>query len=193
MSLKHGLLGLLNYAPMTGYELNKEFNGSLGYFWQAKASQIYRELDSMEQSGWLTSKRVVQDEKPNKRIYSITAQGKTEFLDWLSSLDPLKNLGRMKNAFLIRVFFGGELSREQTLELFRSFREIILEQSKQMQAVKDEINSLTPDAGYDSNKAVYWKLTALSGEIMYKANLEWVDKAIEILENIAEESETKNR
>ena len=191
MSLKHGLLGLLNYEPMTGYDLNKEFNGSLGYFWPAKASQIYRELDAMEKCGWLTSERVIQDEKPNKRVYSLTEQGKAEFMDWLSSLDPLKNSGRMKSAFLMRVFFGGELSREQTLELFRSFREVVFEHSKQMQAVKDELKGFTPDAGYDSNRAVYWKLTALSGEIMCKANLEWADKAIEILENMTEQ-EPKN-
>ena len=60
MSLKHGLLGLLNYGPMTGYELDKAFKASLSFFWQAKASQIYRELGTMEQNGWLTSKRIVQ-------------------------------------------------------------------------------------------------------------------------------------
>ena len=55
MSLKHGLLGLLNYGSMTGYELNKVFRDSLSFFWQAKTSQIYRELDAMERCGWLTS------------------------------------------------------------------------------------------------------------------------------------------
>ena len=45
VSLKHGLLGLLNYQPMTGYELDKEFKESLAYFWQAKPQQIYRELN----------------------------------------------------------------------------------------------------------------------------------------------------
>ena len=36
MSLKHGLLGLLNYGSMTGYELDKIFRDSLSFFWQAK-------------------------------------------------------------------------------------------------------------------------------------------------------------
>ena len=44
---------------MTGYELDKAFKASLAFFWQAKASQIYRELDAMERSGWLTSKRIL--------------------------------------------------------------------------------------------------------------------------------------
>ena len=41
--LKHGILGLLNYGSMTGYEINKAFKDSLSYFWNAQTSQIYRE------------------------------------------------------------------------------------------------------------------------------------------------------
>ena len=77
MSLKHGLLGLVSSeGSMTGYELDKFFKNSLNYFWQAKTSQIYRELKAMEDLGWLTSERVIQEDKPNKKVYSITAEGK---------------------------------------------------------------------------------------------------------------------
>ncbi len=48
MALKQGLLGLLNYGEMTGYELAKAFNDSLSFFWQAQTSQIYRELNQLE-------------------------------------------------------------------------------------------------------------------------------------------------
>lgn len=47
MSLSHGLLGLLNYTDMTGYDLAKTFQDSLCYFWQAQTSQVYRELNKM--------------------------------------------------------------------------------------------------------------------------------------------------
>ncbi|MDR0469037.1 MAG: PadR family transcriptional regulator, partial [Peptococcaceae bacterium] len=76
MSLKYGLLGLLNYGTMTGYELDKVFNDSLGFFWQGQTSQIYRELSAMERDGWLKSERVVQQDKPNKKLYIITDDGK---------------------------------------------------------------------------------------------------------------------
>lgn len=46
--LKHGVLGLLNYADMTGYEIREIFNKSLNFFWQAQSSQIYRELRTLE-------------------------------------------------------------------------------------------------------------------------------------------------
>jgi len=183
MSLRHGLLGLLNYDPMTGYELNKLFNESLGHFWQAKASQIYRELDTMEKNGWLTSQRVIQDEKPNKRVYSITEQGKVEFLDWLTNFDPFKPASGKGNAFLMRIFFGGELSSESTLELLRVAKEHILKQMEQLQAVMDEVNAMVAEDDEEYAKtAKYWKLTALYGEMINKAGIEWADKAISILE-----------
>ena len=34
--LKHGILGLLNYHEMTGYEIKEVFAGSLNYFWTAR-------------------------------------------------------------------------------------------------------------------------------------------------------------
>lgn len=48
MSLKHGILGFLSEQEMSGYNLEKLFSGSVGYFWSAKISQVYRDLHSME-------------------------------------------------------------------------------------------------------------------------------------------------
>ena len=72
----------------------------------------------MEQKGWLTSERVMQEEKPNKRVYTITAKGRAEFFDWLSSPGAdMKNATRVKSAFFMRLFFAKETSREKALEL----------------------------------------------------------------------------
>ena len=83
--LKHGILGLLNYGDMTGYEIREVFNKSLNFFWQAQSSQIYRELRTLEKNGWITITTVEQSEKPNKNVCSITESGRTELLSWLSS------------------------------------------------------------------------------------------------------------
>ena len=83
--LKHGILGLLNYADMTGYEIREIFNKSLNFFWQAQSSQIYRELRTLEKNGWITITTVEQSEKPNKNVCSITKDGRAELLHWLSS------------------------------------------------------------------------------------------------------------
>jgi DNA-binding PadR family transcriptional regulator len=182
MSLKHGLLGFLIHQPMTGYELDKEFKESLAHFWQATASQIYYDLDKMEQKGWLTSERVMQEEKPDKRVYSITAKGRAEFFDWLSSPGAdIKNATRVKSAFFMRLFFADETSKEQALGLLYAYREQALAGMEEMKRAKE----LWKQAGhlFDPDKPQYWELIAMHGEMMRKTRLEWVEKAIALLEN----------
>jgi DNA-binding PadR family transcriptional regulator len=184
MSLKHGLLGLLNYGSMTGYELNKAFSESLSFFWQAKTSQIYRELDAMERHGWLTSERIIQSEKPNKRVYTITMGGKEELAKWLSLPEAdILDAMRVRSAFLMRVFFAGETSIEQSLEMLRTYREKCLENSKEMSVAHDAISEYGPIVG-DDRKALYWKMTLLYGEAFCSAGLDWADKAIALLEEV---------
>ena len=69
--LKHGILGLLNYGDMTGYEIMTVFRNSLNHFWHAQTSQIYRELQSLEKNGWVKASRVEQESRPDTNILSI--------------------------------------------------------------------------------------------------------------------------
>ncbi|MFT3984972.1 MAG: PadR family transcriptional regulator [Lachnospiraceae bacterium] len=182
MSLKHGLLGLLNYGSMTGYELNKAFKDSLSFFWKAQVSQVYRELDAMEKNGWLTSERVIQNEKPNKRVYSITDAGKEELNHWLlSSKQCIDDTMSVKSAFLMRMFFSGEIGNEYALSMLRAYREECLKNISEYDSISESI------AQYEmfvNNKArtKYWEITALFGETACRANLEWANQAIALLE-----------
>ena len=181
MSLKHGLLGLLNCeGSMTGYDLDKFFKNSLAYFWQAKTSQIYRELNSMEELGWLNSERVVQEEKPNKKVYSITAAGKDELHKWLTAPSLGLDSG-IKSTFLMRIFFSGEICKEQTINLLKDYKEMCIASTNHLAEVLKLIDK--ESAEYPKH-ATYWKLTALHGEISSKAGAEWADKAIGLLEDM---------
>lgn len=83
--LKHGILGLLNYGDMSGYEIREVFKDSLNYFWTAQTSQIYRELGVLEKNGWIVKQTIEQDGKPNKNICSITDDGRQELQHWLAT------------------------------------------------------------------------------------------------------------
>ncbi len=51
MSLGFGILGFLNYGPMSGYDLVKAFESSLQFFWHAQSSHIYLELKKTGKEG----------------------------------------------------------------------------------------------------------------------------------------------
>jgi DNA-binding PadR family transcriptional regulator len=82
MSLAHAILVCLSEEPMTGYELAKRFDSSVGFFWRATHQQIYRELSTLSDKGFVAGKTVAQASRPNKTIFKLTAAGRTELLRW---------------------------------------------------------------------------------------------------------------
>lgn len=82
MSLAHAILVCLSDAPMTGYELAKRFDSSVGFFWRATHQQIYRELSALADKGWVAGKTVTQTTRPTKTIFKLTAAGRAALLAW---------------------------------------------------------------------------------------------------------------
>ena len=176
MSLKNGLLGFLNYADMTGYTLNKTFKESLNFFWPAQASQIYRDLSTMEKKGWLTSQRIVQEDKPNKKLYSITNQGKQELMKWLAFSDGGEGV-TIRDAFLVKVFFSGEVSIEKNIQMFEDYRDNCQHALDMRTTINRNIDEHKEEI-VDPQKAFYWMATAEYGTQYYSMNIAWADEMI---------------
>ena len=82
MALGDAILVCLTERPMTGYELAKTFDSSIGFFWKADHQQIYRELTRLRDRGHVQGREVVQSGKPNKLVYTLTAEGKAALRHW---------------------------------------------------------------------------------------------------------------
>lgn len=185
MSLKHGLLGLLSYGDMTGYELTKAFEDSLAFFWRAQMSQIYRELNAMEEDGWLTSRAVIQTDKPNKRVYSITESGRAELGRWLQR-DLTGDLMTAKNAFLMQLFFSAGKGRAETLATLKKARDGYLGAIRKAEEIASSIE-LYGEALQSGQDPVYWEMTAQYGYAYYKMCYQWLCDCIDRLEADGEE------
>lgn len=182
MSLKHGLLGLLNYGKMTGYDLDKTFKDSLYYFWPAQTSQIYRELNEMERLGWLTSEIIFQTDKPNRKLYSITALGEVELQNWLAE-NSLEKEFQIRSLFLLKLFFSGEKSPRENLETLKEYKAKCLDELKDLEQVSGKIEHYA-ESTQNIHDSVYWNLTARFGELHIKMCLKFADEAIQALEDI---------
>jgi DNA-binding PadR family transcriptional regulator len=82
MALGDAILACLTERPMTGYELAKTFDSSIGFFWKADHQQIYRELSKLRDRGHIQGREVVQTGKPNKLVYTLTPEGRTALRHW---------------------------------------------------------------------------------------------------------------
>ncbi|MBR2670390.1 MAG: PadR family transcriptional regulator [Solobacterium sp.] len=175
--LKHGILGLINNGDKTGYEIMTVFRDSLSHFWTAQTSQIYRELKTLEQAGWITQTHVEQTGKPDKNVFSITPAGHDELVRWLRE-DEIP--AGYKNPFLLKTFFMGDLPVEENIAFFKMFRNdsVFPDDGKGASANVD----LYRQAINHPEKAIYWKLTIEFGRMYEKMQREWCDYCIQELE-----------
>ena len=88
MALSDAILVLLTEQPMSGYDLAKRFDTSIGFFWTADHPQIYRELGRLKERGHVTVDEVAQSGRPNKLVYTITPSGLTALNAWSQMRSP---------------------------------------------------------------------------------------------------------
>lgn len=101
MALRDAILVSLSDGPMSGYDLAKHFDQTVGFFWRATHSQIYRELSKLKEKGHVSAEEIQQSSKPNRIIYSITNAGREALLAWSRqpcAPDPVKD------DFLVRLY-----------------------------------------------------------------------------------------
>ncbi|NNE58177.1 MAG: PadR family transcriptional regulator [Hellea sp.] len=82
MALAEAILVCLTDRPMSGYDLAKNFDASIGFFWRASHQQIYRELGKLRDKGLVESREISQSGKPNRIVHTITKDGKKALNLW---------------------------------------------------------------------------------------------------------------
>ena len=80
--IKFLLLALLAKGKRHGYELKSLFEQLFGGTWPLNPGQVYMTLDRLEEAGLVTSEVVAQDLLPDRRVYSITEDGRHELKCW---------------------------------------------------------------------------------------------------------------
>lgn len=180
MSLKHGLLGFLSEQEMSGYDLEKLFSSSVGHFWSAKISQVYRDLHTMEKAGWVQSDDFIQTGRPNKKIFRITDAGKKELENWLISYD-VKNDSDIRIGILMRMFFAARRPKEETITILEQHRVNCQNAREKLFSVNQELEKC-----YEQPELFYSKTTLSYGDKYYQMQIEWCTETIEKLQNLTD-------
>jgi DNA-binding PadR family transcriptional regulator len=92
MALEHAILVSLAEKSASGYDLARRFDASIGHFWKASHQQIYKVLGRMEADGWVASRAVAQEGRPDKKVYEITDLGREELTNWVAEPSPSEPL-----------------------------------------------------------------------------------------------------
>jgi DNA-binding PadR family transcriptional regulator len=90
MALNHAIMTALLEDRLSGYELTKSFDTSLGFFWKASHQQIYKCLRELQAQGLLAGEEVAQAGRPDKIVYQLTPAGRDELDNWVAGEGQLR-------------------------------------------------------------------------------------------------------
>ena len=84
MTISYVLLGLLEGASRHGYDLKQSYDRRFGATRPIRFGQVYRTLAQLERDGRVTVVGVEAGAGPERKRYSITAEGVTDLDAWLA-------------------------------------------------------------------------------------------------------------
>jgi DNA-binding PadR family transcriptional regulator len=98
MSIKHGLLALLERGPMHGYQLRAAFEESTGGSWPLNIGQVYTTLSRLERDELV---RPLPRSEEGQRPYQITDAGRADLASWFAS--PVSRGDRPRDELAIKL------------------------------------------------------------------------------------------
>jgi len=110
MDVKTVCLGMLTRGPASGYDLKKYFESTFGHFFAAGYGSIYPALGSLAEQSLVSCEEIPQDGKPDRKVYSITAEGRDVLMRALDNPAPAHKL---RSEFLATLFFADLMTEQQ--------------------------------------------------------------------------------
>jgi len=179
MSLEHAILGFLNYGALSGYDLKKAFDASVRHFWPVDQSQIYRSLARLAEQNLAEVQVIEQQDRPDRKVYHITAAGRAEWRRWLATPLPPPE---PRSAPLIQVFFAGQLSDKEILTVLERAAVETRQVLAQYAQIPQNTQSYAQRVG-SPREVFFWMLTLEYGTKAMQAQLEWIESAIQRIKN----------
>jgi DNA-binding PadR family transcriptional regulator len=160
--MRFPLLALLAAGPAHGYELKQALEQRFGaVLAPLNAGQIYTTLQRLERDGLVDDDAVAQNGRPNKRVYRLTDQGRTELRSWVADSTPAT---RLKDDFFIKLVLAEAAGIADPLELI----------DRQRSAYLQALRSLD-DVAADTNGDVTAALLVEGAALHLEADLKWLD------------------
>ncbi len=98
MSIRHGLLALLDHGPKYGYQLRVEFERATGGTWPLNVGQVYTTLSRLERDGFASG---IGADDDGRISYEITAAGRSELRRWFAT--PISRQSRPRDELAIKL------------------------------------------------------------------------------------------
>ncbi|MDP4153630.1 MAG: PadR family transcriptional regulator [Bacillota bacterium] len=165
------ILGLLAHEDSSGYDLKKKIDVMISQFWDVGYGQLYPTLKVLEKEGSIKGATVQSEKGPDRIVYSITDAGRQKLTQWMSL--PLEK-EYIRYEILLKLFFGSLSNPEDNIRRIEAFQKQHEVDYKMISMFKSNLERV-----FGENKDhLYYYLTVLFGEHIYKAYLDWASEAL---------------
>jgi DNA-binding PadR family transcriptional regulator len=122
-------LGMLMQGRMSGYDIKKITEQTIGIFYKMSYGSLYPALKRLVDEAYLTEEET--NDSKNKKLYAVTAKGQQHFIAWLR--EPLK---ANKREYMVKIFFYDYLDEETRQRNLSDYQRSIERQIGQLNAVQ---------------------------------------------------------
>jgi DNA-binding PadR family transcriptional regulator len=115
-TLSYTLLGLIARQPLSGYDLMRQMRERMGLMWPVRHSQIYPELAQMEAQGLITYEVVEQQDRPDKKVYTLALAGRLALQQWVTAPTPPTMI---RDEFILKAYSVWVADPQEAIARFR--------------------------------------------------------------------------
>lgn len=170
---KFAILGLLTIEPLSGYDIKKWIERSIGYFWSESNGQIYPTLNQLLKEKLIVLSENKSNGKKLRNIYAITSKGHLELKKWLKEGNE-KSVHRDET--LLKLFFGKNSSKEESIQKLKEREQKLESRLAEFNLILNQLEKRSKSSHY-----IYWLLTLKNGISGVKAELAWCRDSIKTL------------
>ncbi|TYP68078.1 virulence activator alpha [Paenibacillus methanolicus] len=164
--LEYAILGLLMEGKLSGYDIKKTMDSSVGLFYRASYGSLYPALKRMAERGWLSVEELASSK--NKKLYAMLPEGEAAFKAWLA--EPLQ---MSRSELLIKIFFYDYLDEETRQSNLAEYQQKLAVERGRLAAVEGIVSKEL--AALPNPRDYYYRVSVLSYGIDYfEMEQQWI-------------------
>ena len=164
MPIRHGLLSLLERAPMHGYQLRADFEASTGGIWPLNVGQVYTTLSRLERDGLVATEHDGDEHADGKVVYRLTEAGRREVRSWFAT--PVERQGLPRDELAVKLALALSTPGVDVREVVQTQRKATLRTLRGLTRLK---------AQSDPDRDATWLLVNELGILRADAEARWLD------------------
>lgn len=167
------VLGLLCSEAMSGYDLKRSIDETVGGFWQESYGQLYPTLKQLRAEGLVAETAASRGER-RRTVYAITDTGRAALAGWLA--EPAQP-EHTRSEIALKVFFGAWAPSGVVTEHLSA----TVDRSRAQVARFDAVLQALAAGNVPRTELVWWRLTIDLGQRVARARAEWAESALATL------------